>query len=66
MSLINVNKKWCKKCNICIDLCPSNALISDEEGYPKLADEKLCTRCKLCELRCPDLAIEVEVIKNEQ
>ena len=41
MSLINVNKKWCKKCNICIDLCPSNALTSDEEGYPKLADEKL-------------------------
>ena len=34
MSLINVNKKWCKKCKICIDLCPSNALTSDEEGYP--------------------------------
>ena len=64
MSLINVNKKWCKICKICINLCPSNALILDEEGYPKLADEKLCTRCKLCELRCPDLAIEVEVIKK--
>ena len=60
MSLINVNKKWCKKCNICIDLCPSNALTSNEEGYPKLADEKLCTRCKLCELRCPDFAIEIK------
>lgn len=64
MSLINVNKKWCKKCKICIDLCPSNALTSDEEGYPKLVDEKLCTGCKLCELRCSDLAIEVEVIKK--
>jgi len=60
MSLINVNKEWCKKCKICIDLCPSNALISDEEGFPKLADEKLCTRCKLCELRCPDFAIEIK------
>jgi len=36
MSLIIVNKEWCKKCRICIDLCPNNALISDEEGYPKL------------------------------
>jgi len=62
MSLIIVNKEWCKKCRICIDLCPNNALISDEEGYPKY--EKLCTRCKLCELRCPDFAIEVEVIKK--
>ena len=64
MSLINVNKKWCKKCYICIDLCPSKALTSDEEGYPKLIEEKLCTRCRLCELRCPDFAIEVEVIKK--
>jgi len=60
MFLLTINKKWCKKCKICIDLCPSNALTSDEEGYPKLVDEKLCTRCKLCELRCPDFAIEIK------
>jgi len=60
MSLINVNKKWCKKCMICIDLCPSTCLTLDEEGYPKLVNEKLCTRCELCELRCPDFAIEIK------
>ena len=60
MSLIIVNKKWCKKCRICIDLCPNNALISDEEGYPRVIDENLCTKCKLCELRCPDFAIELK------
>ncbi|GAI99810.1 unnamed protein product [marine sediment metagenome] len=60
MSLIIVNKEWCKKCRICIDLCPNNALISNEEGYPRLIDENLCTKCKLCELRCPDFAIEVK------
>ncbi|HDK28031.1 MAG TPA: 4Fe-4S dicluster domain-containing protein [Candidatus Atribacteria bacterium] len=60
MSLIIVSKEWCKKCRICIDLCPSSALTSDEEGYPRLIDENLCTKCKLCELRCPDFAIEVK------
>lgn len=60
MSLIIVNKEWCKKCRICIDLCPNNALISNEEGYPRLIDENLCTKCKLCELRCPDFAIEIK------
>jgi len=60
MSLIIVNKEWCKKCRICIDLCPNNALISDQEGYPEVKDETKCTKCKLCELRCPDFAIEIK------
>jgi len=60
MSLISINKKWCKKCKICFDLCPNNALISDEESYPRLINEKLCTKCKLCEWRCPDFAIEIK------
>jgi len=60
MSLIIVNKEWCKKCRICIDLCTNNALISDQKGYPRLIDENLCTKCKLCELRCPDFAIEIK------
>ena len=60
MSLIKINKKWCKKCNICIDLCPKNVLDKGEEGYPIVINEGLCIRCMLCELRCPDLAIELE------
>ena len=60
MSLIKVNKKWCKRCNICIDLCPKDVLGKDEEGYPIEVNEDACIRCLLCELRCPDLAIELE------
>lgn len=60
MSLIKINKKWCKKCNICIDLCPKKVLSKDEEGYPIVVNEEACIRCNLCELRCPDLAIELE------
>lgn len=60
MSLIQINKKWCKRCNICIDLCPKNVLGKDEEDYPIVINEDLCIKCMLCELRCPDLAIELE------
>lgn len=60
MSLINVNKKCCKRCDICIDLCPKKVLGKDDEGYPIIINENDCIRCRLCELRCPDLAIELE------
>lgn len=60
MSLITINKKWCKKCRICIDLCPKDVLGKDENEYPTVKNEKACIKCRLCELRCPDLAIEIE------
>jgi len=60
MSLISINRAWCKACGICIDLCPNQILCKDENGYPEVIDEKRCTKCKLCELRCPDFAIEIK------
>lgn len=64
MSLIIINRKWCKRCDICIDLCPKDVLRKDDEGYPEVIDENACIKCRLCELRCPDLAIELEDTKN--
>ena len=60
MSLISINKKWCKRCHICVDLCPKNVLGIDEDGYTIVINEDACIRCRLCELRCPDLALELE------
>jgi 2-oxoglutarate ferredoxin oxidoreductase subunit delta len=60
MSFIHINKKWCKRCGICIDLCPKDVLGKDDDGYPVVINEDACIRCRLCELRCPDLAIELE------
>lgn len=60
MSLINIKLKWCKACEICIDLCPKEVLYKNEKGYPEVNDETKCIKCRLCELRCPDFAIEIK------
>lgn len=57
---ITINENWCKSCGICIQFCPKNVFISNEQGapVPKRIDD--CIHCKLCELRCPDFAITVK------
>jgi 2-oxoglutarate ferredoxin oxidoreductase subunit delta len=51
--------QWCKKCGICVDICPKKALAVGSKEYPELADPAACTRCKLCEMMCPDFVIRV-------
>ena len=65
----------CIGCNSCIQICPENALIRNEEGL--IIDRHKCTICGLCWQECPANAIEVlgkqisveelinEVIKDE-
>ena len=61
---LEVNKKWCKGCGICVAFCPKNVLaIGPDE---KVFEEKpeACIQCGLCEQRCPDFAIRV--VKEEK
>jgi len=58
-----VNKRLCKGCGICVDICPKRALVMDgvcsETGYrnPVLTGE--CIGCRICMWYCPDQAIVV-------
>lgn len=56
---VNINRKWCKKCGICVAMCPQEALDNDTEGYPFLARPEKCNQCGQCEWICPDFAVEV-------
>jgi len=55
---IEINTKWCKGCEICVELCPTDALqMKDFKAAVKDLDK--CIACMQCELRCPDFAIKV-------
>jgi 2-oxoglutarate ferredoxin oxidoreductase subunit delta len=47
---------WCKRCNICVEICPKDSLVLTHDAIIEVED---CIRCGLCERYCPDLAIEV-------
>jgi len=52
-----VNRAWCKRCGICIELCPRKVFDVDGDGYPVLARMDDCIDCGICYTQCPDYAI---------
>jgi 2-oxoglutarate ferredoxin oxidoreductase subunit delta len=56
---INIIPRYCKGCEICVKLCPTQVL-GMEMFKAKVVDVEKCTICMACELRCPDFAIFVE------
>lgn len=48
----------CMGCSACINICPKNAIIMQEDinGFMQpVIDENKCTKCSLCEKVCPSL-----------
>jgi 2-oxoglutarate ferredoxin oxidoreductase subunit delta len=54
--------EWCKRCNICVEICPKDSLVLTHDAIIEATD---CIRCGLCERFCPDLAIEVLPKRDE-
>jgi len=48
--------EWCKRCNICVEICPKDSLVLTHDA---IIEVEACIRCGICERYCPDLAIEV-------
>lgn len=63
---VYVFTKWCKGCNICVDLCPKKTLRLGNDIKVYQANPDDCILCGLCEQRCPDLAIFVLKSKKEE
>ena len=53
---ITWNPIFCKRCDICVEICPKGTLVLRNDA---IIEEAHCILCGLCERYCPDLAIEM-------
>lgn len=55
---INIDKEKCKRCQLCLKVCPGNLIYSDKDNkaYIKFPDE--CWGCTACVKECPFGAIK--------
>lgn len=54
---IQINRAWCKSCDICSALCPHCVIEPDWERKPIVTHPEECTQCGVCWAHCPDFAI---------
>ncbi len=55
--VILINHNYCKKCGICISVCPEDVYQAAPDGGPLVAQQDQCIWCEKCEMYCPDFAI---------
>ena len=51
--------KWCTKCGVCVEVCPTGAAQFGEDGYPTY-DLDVCIGCAQCIGFCPNIALQLE------
>ncbi len=56
------NPDWCKRCGICVEVCPVEVLEVGEKRI-QIEHPDNCIGCENCEFSCPDYVLKV-VKKN--
>ncbi|RLE82034.1 MAG: hypothetical protein DRJ51_02505 [Thermoprotei archaeon] len=55
LAKITIRVNYCLRCKLCVNNCPSNAILLDESGQMRFLREK-CTKCYICNEKCPLLS----------
>lgn len=59
---VEVNPKYCKGCEICVQVCPKDVLVMSDRTKAEAVNVEACTGCMSCEIYCPDFAIEIREV----
>jgi len=59
------NKNLCSGCEVCIKVCPYNAIIKNENDEIEII-QAVCKGCGVCGATCSKQAIEIKHFTNEQ
>lgn len=54
-----IDKDICTGCGTCVDWCPTDAIVLDDDGFAE-RDENACIGCGVCARFCPDDAISLK------
>ena len=55
MDYLVVDQELCTGCGVCIDVCPTEAIVMEDDKARIIPDE--CTSCQACVSECPVDAI---------
>lgn len=58
-SVVFIDENWCIGCTLCIDACPTDAIVGSNKRMHTVMEEA-CTGCELCLPVCPVDCIVVE------
>ena len=61
-----VNERRCSLCELCIDACPYQARIKDEENRKIVVREALCQGCGACAMACANSAAKMKGGREDQ
>ena len=61
-----VNERRCSLCELCIDACPYQARIKDEENRKIVVREALCQGCGACAMACANSAAKMKGAREDQ
>ena len=60
-----IDENLCTGCNVCISICPFEAISRNERGVAQI-DEEICKGCGICVAHCPEKAITMKRLASEQ